>query len=65
LAKARCKYGFLFITLLYLKVVKGGNNIKLGIDFSLAKPLKNFIYKRYAMEGKGASNRRPLITLQE
>ena len=28
-------------------MVKGGNNIKLSIDFSLAKPLKSFIYKRY------------------
>ena len=26
---------------------KGGNNIKLNIDFSLTKPLKSFIYKRY------------------
>ena len=28
-------------------MVKGGNNIKLSIDFSLIKPLKSFIYKRY------------------
>jgi len=28
-------------------VVKGGNNIKLSIDFSLAKPFKSLIYKRY------------------
>jgi hypothetical protein len=28
-------------------VVKGGNNIKLSIDFSLTKPLKGLIYKRY------------------
>jgi hypothetical protein len=28
-------------------VVKYSNNIKLGIDFSLAKPLKSLIYKRY------------------
>jgi len=28
-------------------VVKGGNNIKLSIDFGLTKPLKSFIYKRY------------------
>ena len=28
-------------------MVKGGNNIKLNINFSLIKPLKNFIYKQY------------------
>ena len=28
-------------------MVKGGNNIKLNIDFSLTKPLKSLIYKRY------------------
>ena len=28
-------------------MVKGGNNIKLSIDFSLIKLLKNFIYKQY------------------
>ena len=28
-------------------MVKGGNNIKLSINFSLAKPLKGLIYKRY------------------
>ena len=28
-------------------MVKGGNNIKLSIDFSLIKPLKGFIYKWY------------------
>ena len=28
-------------------MVKGGNNIKLSIDFSLIKPLKSLIYKRY------------------
>ena len=28
-------------------MVKGGNNIKLNIDFSLIKPLKGFIYKQY------------------
>jgi len=28
-------------------VVKGGNNIKLSIDFGLAKPFKSFTYKRY------------------
>jgi len=30
-------------------VVKGGNNIKLGIDFSLAKPLKSLTYKQYGV----------------
>jgi len=45
LAKAQYKCGFLFITLLYLEAVKGSNNIKLSIDFGLAKPLKSFIYK--------------------
>ena len=30
-------------------MVKGGNNIKLGIDFGLAKPLKSFIYKQYGV----------------
>ena len=28
-------------------MVKGGDNIKLNIDFSLTKPLKGLIYKRY------------------
>ena len=28
-------------------MVKGGNNIKLSINFSLTKPLKSFMYKRY------------------
>jgi len=45
----RCKYGFLFIAFLYLEAVKGGNNIKLSIDFSLAKLLKSLIYKRYGV----------------
>ena len=43
----RYKCGFLFVTFLYLKAVKGGNNIKLSIDFSLAKPLKSLKYKWY------------------
>ena len=28
-------------------MVKGNNNIKLNINFSLVKPLKGFIYKQY------------------
>ena len=28
-------------------MVKGGNNIKLSIDFGLTKPLKGLIYKQY------------------
>ena len=28
-------------------MVKGGNDIELSIDFSLTKPLKSLIYKRY------------------
>jgi len=28
-------------------VVKGGDNIKLGIDFGLAKPFKSLAYKQY------------------
>ena len=28
-------------------MVKGGNNIKLNINFSLIKPLKSLIYKQY------------------
>ena len=28
-------------------MVKNGNNIKFSINFSLAKPLKSLIYKRY------------------
>ena len=28
-------------------MVKGGNNIKLSIDFGLTKLLKSLIYKRY------------------
>jgi len=47
LAKAQCEYGFLFITFLCLEAVKSGDNIKLSIDFGLAKPLKSFMYKRY------------------
>ena len=49
LAKAQCEYGFLFITFLYLEIVKSSNNIKLGIDFGLTKPLKSLIYKRYGV----------------
>ena len=30
-------------------MVKGGNNIKLNIDFSLIKPLKSLIYKQYGV----------------
>ena len=30
-------------------MVKGGDNIKLNIDFGLTKPLKSFIYKRYGV----------------
>jgi len=30
-------------------VVKGSNNIKLSIDFSLTKPLKSLIYKWYGV----------------
>ena len=30
-------------------MVKGGNNIKLNIDFGLTKPLKSLIYKRYGV----------------
>ena len=30
-------------------MVKGGNDIKLSIDFSLTKPLKSLIYKRYGV----------------
>jgi hypothetical protein len=28
-------------------MVKGGDNIKLSIDFGLTKPLKSFTYKQY------------------
>ena len=28
-------------------MVKGGNNIKLNINFNLTKPLKGLIYKQY------------------
>ena len=28
-------------------MVKGGNNIKLSINFSIIKPLKSLIYKQY------------------
>jgi len=49
LAKAQCEYSFLFVTFLYLEAVKGGNNVKLSIDFGLAKPLKSFIYKWYGV----------------
>ena len=30
-------------------MVKGGDNIKLSIDFSLTKPLKSFMYKQYGV----------------
>ena len=30
-------------------MVKGGNNIKFSIDFSLTKLLKSFIYKQYGV----------------
>ena len=30
-------------------MVKGGNNIKLSIDFSLTKPLKSLTYKWYGV----------------
>ena len=30
-------------------MVKGGNNIKLSINFSLIKPLKSLIYKQYGV----------------
>ena len=30
-------------------MVKGGDNIKLSIDFSLIKPLKSLAYKRYGV----------------
>jgi len=35
LAKAQCEYGFPFITFPYSEAVKGGNDVELGIDFSL------------------------------
>ena len=38
-----------FITFPYSEMVKGGNNIKLSIDFSLTKLLKSLIYKRYGV----------------
>jgi len=47
LAKARYEYGFLFVTFSYLEAVKGGDDIKFSIDFSLAKPFKGLAYKRY------------------
>jgi len=47
LAKARCKYGFLFVTFPYLEAVKGGDDIKFSIDFGLAKPFKGLAYKWY------------------
>ena len=30
-------------------MVKGGDNIKLSIDFGLTKPLKSLTYKRYGV----------------
>ena len=45
LAKAQCKCSLPFITLLYPKAVKSGNNIKLGIKLGLVKPFKGLIYK--------------------
>ena len=47
MAKAWYKCSFLFITFPYLKIVKGGDNIKLNINFNLIKPLKSLIYKQY------------------
>jgi len=43
----QCEYSFPFVTFLYLKAVKGGDNIKLSIDFGLAKPFKSLTYKQY------------------
>jgi len=47
LAKARYECGFPFVTFLYLEIVKGGDDIKLSIDFGLTKPLKGLTYKQY------------------
>ena len=30
-------------------MVKGGDNIKLSVDFGLTKPLKSLTYKRYGV----------------
>ena len=49
MAEAWCECGSLFVTFPYLEVVKGGDNIELGIDFSLTKLLKSFMYKRYGV----------------
>ena len=43
----QCKYNFPFVTLLYLKTIKSGNDIKLNIKLSLIKSFKIFIYKWY------------------
>ena len=47
MAKARYKCGLLFITLLYLKVVKNGNDIEFNIELGLVKPFKGLTYKWY------------------
>ena len=47
MAEAQCKYSLLFITFLYPKAVKSGNNIELSIKLGLVKPFKGLIYKRY------------------
>jgi len=49
LAKARCEYGFLFVTFPYSEAVKGGNDIEFSINFGLAKPFKGLAYKRYGV----------------
>ena len=52
---------FLFITFPYLEIVKGGNNIKLNINFSLTKLLKSLIYKQYKISVLNYNNIKSFI----
>jgi hypothetical protein len=42
-------------------MVKGGNNIKLSIDFGLTKPLKSLIYKQYRVSVLNYNSVKPSI----
>ena len=61
MAKARCECGFLFITFLYPKAVKSGNDIKLSIELGLVKPFKGLIYKRYRVSILNRDGIKPFI----
>ena len=61
LAEARYKCGLLFVTFLYLEVVKSGNDIELSVELGLVKPFKGFIYKRYRVSILNHNGIKPFI----